>query len=51
MTSFSGKPYIDTRLSFFSYIPKTVSNIISKKIVNFWLSELNKNHYFQNAGN
>ncbi len=45
MTSFSGKPYIDTRLSFFSYIPKTVSNIISKKIVNFWLLELNKNPY------
>ena len=45
MTSFSGKPYIDTRLSFFSYIPKTVNNIISKKIVNFWLSELNKNPF------
>jgi len=42
MTSFSGKPYIDTRLSFFSFIPGKVSNIISKKIVNFWLSELNK---------
>ena len=42
MTTFSGKPYIDTRLSFFSYIPKKVSNIISKKITNFWLSELNK---------
>tara|TARA_B100000700_G_scaffold329969_1_gene453917 strand:- start:251 stop:2632 length:2382 start_codon:yes stop_codon:yes gene_type:complete len=45
MCSFSGKPYIDTRLSFFSYIPKNVSNIISKKIVNFWISELNKNPF------
>ena len=41
MTSFSGKPYIDTRLSFFSFIPNKVSNFISKKITNFWLSELN----------
>ena len=42
MTSFSGKPYIDTRLSFFSYIPKKISNIVSKKITNFWLNQLNK---------
>ncbi|MDB9739758.1 PEP-utilizing enzyme [Candidatus Pelagibacter sp.] len=42
MISFSGKPYIDTRLSFFSFIPNNVSNVISKKIVNFWLMELNK---------
>ena len=45
MTSFSGKPYIDTRLSFFSFIPNKVSNFISKKITNFWLSELNKNPF------
>ncbi len=45
MTSFSGKPYIDTRLSFSSYIPKTVNNNISKKIVNFWLRQLNQNPF------
>ena len=45
MTSFSGKPYIDTRLSFFSFLPKTVNNIISKKIVNYWLLDLNKNPF------
>jgi len=45
MTSFSGKPYIDTRLSFSSYMPKTINNIISKKIVNFWLKQLNQNPF------
>ena len=46
MYSFSGKPYIDARLSFFSYIPESVDNITSKKIVNHWLLELNKNPFF-----
>lgn len=42
MTSFSGKPYIDTRLSFFSFLPAKVNKNISKKIVNHWLLKLNR---------
>ena len=36
MYKFTGKPYIDARLSFYSLIPKNISNNISKKIVNHW---------------
>ena len=36
MYKFTGKPYIDTRLSFYSLIPNNISNNISKKIVNHW---------------
>ncbi len=36
MYKFTGKPYIDARLSFFSLIPNNISNNISKKIVNHW---------------
>ena len=36
MYKFTGKPYIDTRLSFYSLIPNNISNNISKKIVNYW---------------
>lgn len=45
MTSFSGKPYIDTRLSFFSLIPAKLNKNISKKIVNHWLLKLNRNPF------
>ncbi len=36
MYKFTGKPYIDTRLSFYSLIPNNISISISKKIVNHW---------------
>ncbi len=36
MYKFTGKPYIDTRLSFYSFIPRDIPNKISKKIVNYW---------------
>ena len=36
MYNFTGKPYIDTRLSFYSLIPKNIPKIISKKIVDYW---------------
>jgi len=36
MYKFTGKPYIDARLSFYSLIPNDISNITSKKIVNHW---------------
>ena len=36
MYNFTGKPYIDARLSFYSFIPKDISSITSKKIVDHW---------------
>ena len=36
MYKFTGKPYIDARLSFYSFIPNEISEKISKKIVNYW---------------
>ena len=43
MWSIAGKPYIDARLSFNSYLPKKIKKNIGKKIVNFWLDKLKKN--------
>ena len=31
MYNFTGKPYIDARLSFYSFIPKDISSMTSKK--------------------
>ena len=36
MYNFTGKPYIDARLSFYSFIPDNISEITSKKIVDYW---------------
>ena len=36
MYNFTGKPYIDARLSFYSFIPNDISKITSKKIVDYW---------------
>ena len=36
MYKFTGKPYIDARLSFYSFIPNSISEKTSKKIVNYW---------------
>ena len=43
MHSFSGKPYIDTRLSFNSFLPKGLSKSFNEKLVNFWLKKLTNN--------
>lgn len=40
MYSLCGKPYIDTRLSFNSFLPKGLKKSISEKIINFWLEKL-----------
>ena len=40
MVSLAGQPYIDTRLSFHSYLPKSLSPEISKKLVNAWIDHL-----------
>ena len=36
MYNFTGKPYIDARLSFYSFIPGNISEKTSKKIVDYW---------------
>lgn len=43
MHSIAGKPYIDTRLSFNSFLPKNIKKSIAKKVVNFWLFKLKNN--------
>lgn len=45
MYKLTGKPFIDARLSFYSFIPENVSHSISKKIVNFWCDQLKKKPY------
>ena len=47
LVSFLGIPFIDTRVSFNSFIPKNLNNKTAKKLVNHYLSELhtNKNHH------
>ncbi len=43
MIAFGGQPYIDTRLSLNSFLPKKLPNSISKKLINFWLEKLKNN--------
>ena len=42
MISFCGIPYIDTRITFNSFIPINLNAKISEKLVNFYLSKLSK---------
>ena len=42
MSSLSGQPFIDVRLSFFSYLPKNLPSIIGNKLVNAWLDKLQR---------
>ena len=43
MNKICGQPYIDTRLSLNSYLPRNLPDRIGKKIVNFGIEELKKN--------
>jgi phosphohistidine swiveling domain-containing protein len=43
MLNLAGQPFIDTRLSFFSYIPRTVSLEVAEKLVNHWVQTLKEN--------
>ncbi len=45
MYKFTGKPFIDVRLSFFSFLPKDLKYQTSKKIVNYWCSKLQRKPY------
>ena len=46
MYSFAGKPYIDLRLSFNSFLPKGLNNKTEKKIISNWLKLLHDKPYF-----
>ncbi|MCC5931451.1 MAG: hypothetical protein JJU28_19545 [Cyclobacteriaceae bacterium] len=43
MVSLAGQPFIDTRLSFHSYLPDKLSPEISEKLVNTWIKRLKEN--------
>lgn len=45
MYSFSGRPYVDARLSFYSFLPKNLKKKITLKVVNFWVNHLKLNPY------
>lgn len=38
MISLAGQPFVDSRLSFHSFIPKKVPSLIAEKLVNKWIS-------------
>ena len=42
MISFCGVPYIDTRITFNSFIPKQLNEKISEKLVDYYLDKLAK---------
>lgn len=42
MVDFCGMPYIDTRVSFNSFIPRIINEELSNKLVNYYLDELEK---------
>ncbi len=42
MLTLAGQPFIDTRLSFYSYIPESVSSEVSEKLVTQWVKRLKK---------
>lgn len=42
MISFCGVPYIDTRITFNSFIPKKLNDKISEKLVDYYLNKLSK---------
>lgn len=42
MVSFCGIPYIDTRITFNSFIPRNLSQSIAEKLVNYYLYRLKK---------
>ena len=40
--SFSGKPYVDVRMSFNSFTPKQISDKLAHKLINYYIDKLNK---------
>ena len=45
MYSFTGKPYIDLRMSFNSLSPKNLNKKLEKKVINYWIDELLEKPY------
>ena len=45
MYEITGKPFIDVRLSFFSFLPNNLDYKTSKKLVNYWCSKLKREPY------
>ena len=46
MYSFTGKPFVDLRMSFNSLLPKSLNNKLEKKITSFWIDEIIKKPYY-----
>ena len=46
MVSLHGQPFIDARLSFHSYLPKSLDKNICNKVVNHWINQLKENPEF-----
>lgn len=45
LISFSGKPYVDIKMSFNTFLPKDLDEYIASKLVDFWISKLKKEPY------
>ena len=43
LTNFLGTPYVDIRVDFNSWIPNTLTQSTSEKLVNFYLNKFRKN--------
>ena len=46
LSNFFGTPYVDIRIDFNSWLPKDLDNIISEKLINFYLDKFKKNTEF-----
>ena len=46
MYSFTGKPFVDLRMSFNSLLPNFLNNKLEKKIITFWIDEIIKKPYY-----
>jgi len=46
MTTFYGTPYVDVRIDFNSWLPNNIPNILSNKIINFYLKNFKQKKYF-----
>jgi len=46
MVNVAGRPYIDVRASFNSFLPKSLNPVICEKLVNAWLKRLDENPQF-----
>ena len=43
MTTFFGTPYVDVRIDFNSWLPRSLNKNLSEKLINFYLSKFKKN--------